>query len=255
MASLTIIYLLSIGGNFDRLWKMKTVEILKQSIAKNNFSHAYLFIGSDWKKIEELINCIFLGLKCFPEDKFTIAPDSSIDKSGEIKVEQVKNLLHSINLSGRGKCKIAIIRDCHRLNSASANKLLKSLEEPPGKVIFILTSQTNSVLPTIKSRCRVFILAARPERGEVDIEKFTGQDFASASKEIEEIIKEEKIDQQMDQIELFVREKMLLKRKKKYVQLIRYLYKIKSDIRKNANARLSLECLWLILNQTMKSMK
>jgi DNA polymerase-3 subunit delta' len=72
-----------------------------------------------------------------------------------IKVEQIRKLSHDIILtSTRNQYKVILIQEAELMNKAAANALLKTLEEPPPKVIIILTSnEVGRLLPTIKSRC------------------------------------------------------------------------------------------------------
>ncbi len=93
-------------------------------------------------------------------------PDFLIVKEPEeeqIKIETIREICHQMEISPiEGGPKICIIEDCHRLNSASSNAFLKTLEEPGINRFFILlTSQPGLLLPTILSRCIQFTL--RPE--------------------------------------------------------------------------------------------
>jgi DNA polymerase-3 subunit delta' len=79
-------------------------------------------------------------------------------------VEQAVDLVHEATLRPvEGRYKVFIIQDAHTANDGFANKLLKTLEEPPDYVVFILTAlDRNSVLPTIASRCQVIELRPLP---------------------------------------------------------------------------------------------
>lgn len=95
-----------------------------------------------------------------PTDK-----DGTANRSGGIlRVEQAGDIIHEAALSpleGRYKC--FIIQDIHTANASFANKLLKTLEEPPAHVILLLTAlDRSSLLPTIVSRCQ--LLELRPLR-------------------------------------------------------------------------------------------
>ena len=72
-----------------------------------------------------------------------------------IKVDQIRDLSKNVVLSStRNKYRIIIIENAEKMNKASANALLKTLEEPPKDVIIILTTnEIGRLLPTIKSRC------------------------------------------------------------------------------------------------------
>lgn len=82
--------------------------------------------------------------------------------SGDIKVDRVRSVcreIYNTSLSAEGRA--VIIRGAEHLNEASANTLLKTLEEPPADVLWILTAPSEAaVLPTIRSRCCIYTLAA-----------------------------------------------------------------------------------------------
>lgn len=84
---------------------------------------------------------------------------------GIIRVEQIRAAraaLYETSLSAAGR--VQIVYGAHKMNPASANALLKILEEPPPGVLFILTAPgAGSVLPTIRSRCRLYTIAPLPE--------------------------------------------------------------------------------------------
>jgi DNA polymerase-3 subunit delta' len=84
-------------------------------------------------------------------------PDLSLiaAEKAVIKVDQIRKLSRDVTLSStRNQHKVIIIENAEQMNKASANALLKTLEEPPKKVIIILTtSEIGRLLPTIKSRC------------------------------------------------------------------------------------------------------
>ncbi len=72
-----------------------------------------------------------------------------------IKIDQIRSLTKGVVLSStRNQYRVVVIENVEQMNKASANALLKTLEEPPSKVVLILTtSDFGSILPTIKSRC------------------------------------------------------------------------------------------------------
>ncbi|MCF6319561.1 MAG: DNA polymerase III subunit delta' [Proteobacteria bacterium] len=72
-----------------------------------------------------------------------------------IKVEQIRKLSKDIRLSAtKGQYRAVVVENAEQMNKAAANALLKTLEEPPNKVVLILTtSEMGRLLPTIKSRC------------------------------------------------------------------------------------------------------
>lgn len=81
-----------------------------------------------------------------------VGPDGSF-----IKVEQGHDILHFVQLQSISRHRFVLIDEAHRMNLAVANSLLKTLEEPPEGTTFILLAPSlTSVLPTIRSRLRVF---------------------------------------------------------------------------------------------------
>ncbi|MGL2992976.1 ATP-binding protein [Flavobacterium sp. TSSA_36] len=87
------------------------------------------------------------------------------NKQGEIRVDDAQEILKSLALkSYEGGFKIMIVWMADKLNTAAANKLLKLLEEPPEKTLFILiTENEESILSTIRSRCQAIHFNGIPE--------------------------------------------------------------------------------------------
>ncbi len=83
-----------------------------------------------------------------------------------IKVEQIRKLSKDIRLSAtKGQYRVVVIENAEQMNKAAANALLKTLEEPPNKVVLILTtSELGRLLPTIKSRCIKINISAPSQR-------------------------------------------------------------------------------------------
>jgi DNA polymerase-3 subunit gamma/tau len=81
-----------------------------------------------------------------------------IDAASRTKVDQTRELLEMVSYAPvRDRYKILIIDEAHMLSKASFNALLKTLEEPPPNVLFVLaTTEQHKLLPTIVSRCQVF---------------------------------------------------------------------------------------------------
>jgi DNA polymerase-3 subunit delta' len=95
-----------------------------------------------------------------PRDK-----DGKPDRTnGMLRVEQAVEVVHEATLRPvEGRYKVFVVQDAHTANDGFANKLLKTLEEPPDHVVFVLTAlDRNSVLPTIASRCQVMELRPLP---------------------------------------------------------------------------------------------
>ncbi len=82
----------------------------------------------------------------------------------QITVEEIRRLTHFFQTTAGGRWRIAIVDPADDMNRSAANALLKMLEEPPPRSLFLLTNhQPGRLLPTIRSRCRVLRLGALPE--------------------------------------------------------------------------------------------
>lgn len=97
--------------------------------------------------------------------------DGAVERAGkakqpsrEIKVEAVRAAVNfAQTTSARGGAKVVVLHPAERMNSVSANTLLKTLEEPPGTVRFLLScAAPDALLPTIRSRCQSMALALPP---------------------------------------------------------------------------------------------
>ncbi len=96
-------------------------------------------------------------------DVLMIEPEEG---SQSIKIDQIRRLGHWVNQTSNqpDATKLVVIRPAEGLGLAAANSLLKSLEEPPGKTLFVLVASTAAaLLPTIRSRCQLLMLPAANE--------------------------------------------------------------------------------------------
>jgi len=151
------------------------VQTLTNSIKGNNISHAYLFSGPRGSGKTTIARLFAKAINCEnrkdgqfePCDKCSscleiIASRSmdliEIDAGSQTSVEGVRELIEGIKFAPvKSKYKIFIIDECHQLSKSAANALLKTLEEPPAHVIFILaTTESHKMIPTILSRCQKF---------------------------------------------------------------------------------------------------
>lgn len=147
------------------------VDILKNSILNNKVSHAYLFTGprgtgktSIAKILAHAVNCLnFNGDICGECEvcKNLEINDSDIieiDAASNNGVDEIRTLRDNVKLlPSFCKYKIYIIDEVHMLSTGAFNALLKTLEEPPSHVIFILaTTEPNKIPLTILSRCQRF---------------------------------------------------------------------------------------------------
>ena len=147
------------------------IKILTNSLKEGHISHAYLFSGPRGtgkttiaKLVAKTVNCLNLNDdysicgKC--ENCLDILNNSSdiieIDAASNNGVDEIRELKSKINLvPSKLKYKVYIIDEVHMLSISAFNALLKTLEEPPSHVIFILaTTEFYKVPETIVSRCQ-----------------------------------------------------------------------------------------------------
>lgn len=148
------------------------VQILKTSVINNTFTHAYLFAGSRGtgktsiaKIFAKTINCNspIDGVMCEKCDNCIKLQKNDIDiieidAASNNGVEEIREIRSKVKLMPTiGKYKVYIIDEVHMLSVGAFNALLKTLEEPPKHVIFILaTTEIQKIPLTILSRCQRF---------------------------------------------------------------------------------------------------
>ena len=147
---------------------------LKNAVATGKLAHAYLFCGPRGvgkttcaRIFAKVINCSNLrpdgdacgeceSCKAFAEQRSLNIFE--LDAASNNGVEHIKTLMEQTHIPPQvGKYKVFIIDEVHMLSSAAFNAFLKTLEEPPAHVVFILaTTEKHKILPTILSRCQVY---------------------------------------------------------------------------------------------------
>lgn len=144
----------------------KALKFLEMSIKQNRLGHAFLLIGSPYLNKLSIIDSFVKTLKCDRLDFMAIEPEiiekKDIKKISDINLEKINNLRHWASLFPyKSPRKIAVINYAERMTNEASNALLKTLEEPPSRTIFILiTSFPDLILPTIISRCEKIKLPA-----------------------------------------------------------------------------------------------
>ena len=150
----------------------ETKKLIIKSFSEEKNSHAFLFVTNNVEKcyydcidIIKKINCDKDALNsctcniCNTIDKNTNPDVISVFPDGkEIKKDQILEIIRKFSMRPSiNEYSSYVIVNAEKMNSSTANKMLKFLEEPEGKIIgFYITDKLQSILPTIKSRCEVF---------------------------------------------------------------------------------------------------
>ena len=158
--------------SFDKVvGQDKVIKVISNAILNNRVSHAYLFSGprgtgktTTAKIIAKMVNCENLidgkpCEKCFSCLNFLNSNDIvEIDAASNNGVEEIREIRDKVNFVPTScKYKVYIIDEVHMLTTQAFNALLKTLEEPPSHVIFILaTTEFHKIPLTISSRCQKF---------------------------------------------------------------------------------------------------
>lgn len=183
--------------NFDEVvGQQPIIQTLKNAIVQNRIAHAYLFCGprgtgktSIAKIFAKMLNCEDESNKpcgkcinCKMVQNGSHPDIIEIDAASNNGVDEVRNLIDKVKYAPmQGKYKVYIIDEVHMMTTGAFNALLKTIEEPPAHVVFILaTTEPNKVIPTIISRCQRF-----------DFNKVSQKDI---EKRLSIVCKEEKIE-------------------------------------------------------------
>ena len=147
---------------------------LKNAIATNKLSHAYLFCGPRGvgkttcaRIFAKTINCMSPtaeGEACNQCESCTAFNEQrsynihELDAASNNSVDDIRQLVEQVRIPPQiGKYKVYIIDEVHMLSASAFNAFLKTLEEPPRHAIFILaTTEKHKILPTILSRCQIY---------------------------------------------------------------------------------------------------
>ena len=147
---------------------------LKNAIKNNQIAHAFLFCGPRGvgkttcaRILAKTINCENRTteaeacnecVSCISFDSGTSLNIHELDAASNNSVDDIRNLADQVRFAPQaGKYKVYIVDEVHMLTSNAFNAFLKTLEEPPPFVIFILaTTEKHKIIPTILSRCQIF---------------------------------------------------------------------------------------------------
>ena len=161
---------------FDELiGQAPIVSTLKQALITDRIAPAYIFSGPRGTGKTSSARIFAKSLNCLNSEKATTEPCGKcdlcrginsgnaldvieIDAASNTGVENIRELIERSRFApAKARWKVYVIDECHMLSTAAFNALLKTLEEPPPQVVFILaTTDPQRVLPTILSRCMRF---------------------------------------------------------------------------------------------------
>ena len=162
--------------NFDELIGQDVISLtLKQALITNKIAPAYLFCGPRGTGKTSSARIFAKSLNCQKYSKPSKLPCNKcelcksinigialdiieIDAASNTGVENIREIIERANFAPtQARWKVYVIDECHMLSTAASNALLKTIEEPPERVVFILaTTNPERVLKTIQSRCQKF---------------------------------------------------------------------------------------------------
>ena len=192
----------------ELLGQDKVVNVLKNQIKNNNFSHAYLFAGergcgktSAAKIFAKAINCLnpIDGSPCLEcENCRAIEEETSLDvvemdAASNRRIDDIRNLRDNVIYPPANlKYKVYIIDEAHMITREAFNALLKIMEEPPKHLVFIMaTTEIDKIPKTILSRVQKF--------------EFNKIDSSKIKEQINIILKDQNIKMENEAIDLIIR--------------------------------------------------
>jgi len=169
---------------FYRRWRPQTLaevvgqeqvtQTLHNALSSGHISHAYLFCGprgtgktSTGRILAKAVNCLNNDGKGEPCNTCPMCQATTegraldvieIDAASNRGIDEIRDLREKVNYApNQARYKVYIIDEVHMLTKEASNALLKTLEEPPPHIIFVLaTTEVHKVLPTVLSRCQRF---------------------------------------------------------------------------------------------------
>jgi len=160
----------------DLVGQEATLRALQAAIAADRVAHAYLFSGtrgtgktSTARLLAKAVNCLRRAPgsaepcnqceSCVQIQNGSALDLIEIDAASNRGIDEIRDLREKVNLApALGRKKVYIIDEAHMLTTEAFNALLKTLEEPPDHVVFVLcTTEANRVPPTVLGRCQQFV--------------------------------------------------------------------------------------------------
>ena len=166
---------------------------LRSAVRESRVGHAYLFHGprgtgktTTARVLAKALNCTDPGGDGEPcaacESCLSIEQNRSfdlheLDAASNNKVDDMRALLERVKLGTPGRVKVYLLDEAHMLTPGAENALLKTLEEPPDHVVWVLaTTEPHKVVETIRSRCQVFELGLLGAEALADHVRFVSAD-------------------------------------------------------------------------------
>ncbi len=136
----------------DVIGQDHVVKVLEAQIKSGDISHAYIFAGTRGTGKTSVARIFAQSIGTSKNDIY------EIDAASNNSVDEIRILNESVStLPFDSKYKVYILDEVHMLSKSASNALLKTLEEPPSHVVFILaTTETHKILDTVLSRCEVY---------------------------------------------------------------------------------------------------
>lgn len=154
--------------NWNVIGHDKELARLEEDFASGNIHHAYLFVGPEKvgkfrvaKAVGKILQCpnnfCHTCPTCIQIEKKCHADTIELEDDGEsVKLETIKEIIARLSMTSQSKYKALLIQSIGRLTAEASNCLLKTLEDPQGKTVFLFTAgQLRDILPTIASRMRI----------------------------------------------------------------------------------------------------
>lgn len=212
-------------NSFSELLGQDAISVtLRRAISQNKTAHAYLFCGprgvgktSAARIFAKTINCLHPtpegeacgqceSCKAFEEQRSLNIFE--LDAASNNSTEDIRRLIDEVSVPPQfGRYKVYIIDEVHMLSQSAFNAFLKTLEEPPSYVVFILaTTEKQKILPTILSRCQVYdFKPISVEKIQEQLQKVADSEHIVADKKSLELIAQQADGGMRDALSLFDR--------------------------------------------------